>query len=51
MGPKFEPLFMPWIIGKVEIKNRIVLCRMGGASLSEWMDANHFDKEAAAFFY
>jgi len=50
MDPKFEPLFTPWKIGKVEIKNRIVLCPMGGTSLFGWMEPNHFDKEAAAFF-
>ena len=50
MDPKYEPLFTPWKIGKVEIKNRIVLCPMGGTSLFGWMEPNHFDKEAAAFF-
>ncbi|MDL2300670.1 FAD-dependent oxidoreductase [Clostridiaceae bacterium OttesenSCG-928-D20] len=50
MDPKYEPLFTPWKIGNVEIKNRIVLCPMGGTSLFGWMEPNHFDKEAAAFF-
>ena len=50
MNPKYEPLFTPWKIGKVEIKNRIVLLPMGGTSLFGWMEPNHFDKEAAAFF-
>jgi len=50
MESKFEPLFTPWKIGKVEIKNRIVLCPMGGTSLFGWMEPNHFDKEAANFF-
>lgn len=50
MDPKYEPLFTPWKIGKVEIKNRIVLCPMGGTSLFGWMEPNHFDKEAANFF-
>ena len=50
MDKKYEALFTPWKIGNVEIKNRIVLCPMGGTSLFGWMEPNHFDKEAAAFF-
>ncbi len=50
MDPRFEPLFTPWKVGNVEIKNRIVLCPMGGTSLFGWMEPNHFDKEAANFF-
>ncbi len=50
--PKYQALFTPWKIGNVEIKNRIVLCPMGGTSLFGWMEktGNHFDKEAAKFF-
>ena len=48
--PKYEALFTPWKVGNVEIKNRIVLCPMGGTSLFGWMEPNHFDKEAAKFF-
>ena len=36
-------------IGNVEIKNRIVMCSMGGTSIFGWMEPNHFDKEAANF--
>ena len=50
MDPKYAPLFTPWNIGKVQIKNRIVMCPMGGTSLFGWMEPNHFDKEAAKFF-
>ena len=50
MDKKYEALFTPWKIGNVEIKNRIVMCPMGGTSLFGWMEPNHFDKEAAAFF-
>ena len=52
MNTKYESLFTPWKIGNVEIKNRIVLCPMGGTSLFGWMEhtGNHFDKEAAKFF-
>lgn len=50
MEKKYEPLFTPWKIGNVEIKNRIVMCPMGGTSLFGWMEKNHFDREAADFF-
>ena len=50
MDKKYEALFTPWKIGNVEIKNRIVLCPMGGTSLFGWMEPNHFDKVAAEFF-
>jgi len=50
MNEKYNALFTPWKIGNVEIKNRIVLCPMGGTSLFGWMEPNHFDKEAAKFF-
>ncbi len=50
MDQQYEALFTPWKIGNVEIKNRIVMCPMGGTSLFGWMEPNHFDKEAAAFF-
>lgn len=50
MDKKYEPLFTPWKIGNVEIKNRIVLCPMGGTSIFGWMEPHHFDKDAADFF-
>ena len=50
MDKKLEPLFTPFKIGNVEIKNRIVMCPMGGTSLFGWMEPNHFDKVAADFF-
>ena len=51
-NPKYEALFTPWKIRDVEIKNRIVLCPMGGTSLFGWMEhgGNKFDDEAAKFF-
>ena len=50
--PKYQALFTPWKIGNVEIKNRIVLCPMGGTSLFGWFELTgcKFDKEAANFF-
>ncbi len=52
MDKQYKALFTPWKIGDVEIKNRIVLCPMGGTSLFGWMEktGNHFDQEAADFF-
>ncbi len=49
MDQKYAPLFTPWKIGNVEIKNRIVMTSMGGTSIFGWMEPNHFDKEAANF--
>ncbi len=52
MDKQYEALFTPWKIGNVEIKNRIVMCPMGGTSLFGWFELTgcHFDKEAANFF-
>ena len=52
MNPKYEALFTPWKVGNVEIKNRIVMCPMGGTSLFGWFELGgcHFDKEAAKLF-
>ena len=51
-NPKYDALFTPWKIGNVEIKNRIVMCPMGGTSLFGWFELGgcHFDKEAAKLF-
>ena len=52
MNEKYKALFTPWKIGNVEIKNRIVMCPMGGTSLFGWFELTgcHFDKEAAKLF-
>ena len=52
MDAKYQSLFTPWKIGNVEIKNRIVMCPMGGTSLFGWFEFTgcKFDKEAAKFF-
>ena len=49
MDAKYEALFTPWKIGNVEIKNRIVMCPMGGTCRLGWFELGgcHFDKEAA----
>ena len=50
MEKKYEPLFTPWKIGNVEIKNRIVMCPMGGTSLFGWMKPSAFNPESAKLF-
>ena len=52
MDQKYEALFTPWKVGNVEIKNRIVMCPMGGTSLFGWfvLTGGGFDKEAAKLF-
>ncbi len=52
INQKYQALFTPWKIGKVEIKNRIVMCPMGGTSLFGWFELKGcgFDKEAAKLF-
>ena len=52
MDRKYEALFTPWKVGNVEIKNRIVMCPMGGTSLFGWFELTGcgFDKEAAKLF-
>ena len=52
MDQKYESLFTPWKVGNVEIKNRIVMCPMGGTSLFGWFELTgcKFDKEAAKLF-
>ena len=52
MDAKYEALFTPWKVGNVEIKNRIVMCPMGGTSLFGWFELTGcgFDQEAAKLF-
>ena len=52
MDQKYEALFTPWKVGNVQIKNRIVMCPMGGTSLFGWFELTGcgFDKEAAKLF-
>ncbi len=52
MDQKYDALFTPWKIRDVEIKNRIVMCPMGGTSLFGWFELGgcHFDQEAAKLF-
>ncbi len=45
----YKPLFTPWKIGNLEIKNRFVMTSMGGTGIFGWMEPAHFDEEAAKF--
>ena len=49
MKAQYDPLFTPWKIRDLEIKNRIVLAPMGGTCIFGWMEptGSHFDHEAA----
>ena len=47
MNSKYQALFTPWKVGNVEIKNRIVMCSMGGTCLFGFAEPNHWDEEAA----
>jgi 2-enoate reductase len=49
MDERLEPLFTPWSIGNVTMKNRIVMTSMGGTNIFGWMERNHFDREGAKF--
>ena len=52
MDPKYQALFTPWQIGNVEIKNRIVMCPMGGTSLFGWFELGgcHLTRRRQSFF-
>lgn len=49
MKQEYEVLFTPWKIRDLEIKNRIVMCSMGGTSIFGWMEPSHFKQESADF--
>jgi len=49
MKQDYESLFTPWKIRDLEIKNRIVMCPMGGTSIFGWMEPSHFKQESANF--
>ena len=44
MEAKYEPLFQPWKIGKVEIKNRVVMLPMEGTNMIQWEAKTGFVK-------
>lgn len=50
MDKNLQSLFTPWKIGNLDIKNRIVLCPMGGTSPFGWMEPYKLDEDACDFF-
>ena len=44
MNPKYEPLFTPWKVGNVEIKNRVVMLPMEGTNMIQWEAKTGFVK-------
>ena len=50
MDKRYEPLFQPWHIGNVEIKNRIVMLPMEGTNMIQWEAKTGFVKGIDAFY-
>ena len=50
MDERYEPLFQPWKIGNVEIKNRIVMLPMEGTNMIQWEAKTGFVKGIDAFY-
>ena len=50
MEARFEPLFRPWKIGNVEIKNRIVMLPMEGTNMIAWEAKTGFVKGIDRFY-
>lgn len=50
MDPKYEPLFTPWKVGNVEIKNRIVMVPMEGTNMIQWEAKTGYVKGIDVFY-
>lgn len=50
MQKQYEPLFTPWKIGNVEIKNRIVMMPMEGTNWIKWEAATEWSKGIEHFY-
>ena len=50
MDAKYKPLFTPWKVGSVEIKNRIVMLPMEGTNMIQWEAKTGFVKGIDAFY-
>ena len=50
MDKRYEPLFTPWKIGNVEIKNRIVMLPMEGTNMIQWEAKTGFLKGIDSFY-
>ena len=50
MQDRYQPLFTPWKIGNVEIKNRIVMLPMEGTNMIQWEVKRGFVKGIDKFY-
>ena len=50
MDQKYAPLFRPWRVGNVEIKNRIVMLPMEGTNMIQWEAKTGFVKGIGEFY-
>ena len=50
MNTKYEPLFTPWKVGNVEIKNRIVMLPMEGTNMIQWEAKTGYVKGIDKFY-
>ena len=50
MDPVFEPLFTPWKVGNVTIKNRVVMLPMEGTNMIQWEAKTGFVKGIDRFY-
>ena len=50
MDPKYQPLFTPWKVGNVEIKNRVVMLPMEGTNMIQWEAKTGFVKGIDRFY-
>ena len=50
MQERYQPLFTPWKIGNVEIKNRIVMLPMEGTNMIQWEVKRGFVKGIDRFY-
>lgn len=50
MDPKYEPLFTPWKVGNVTIKNRVVMLPMEGTNMIQWEAKRGFVKGIGEFY-
>ena len=50
MDAKYEPLFTPWKVGNVEIKNRVVMLPMEGTNMIKWEAETGFAEGIREFY-
>ena len=50
MNKQYEPLFTPWKIGNLEIKNRVVMVPMEGTNMIKWEASAEFAEGIEEFY-